>query len=240
MAITFRAKADTNEYTTDKTLVVNKPTGTVEGDLMVAAIAYGAADPGAMTPPADWTPIRETANGTTLFLKTYYKIAGASEPASYTWTSANNVTAKVGAICTYYNIDGTPFDVDSYQANASSTNITAPGLTAAEDNELLVFAGAINIGTSSTTFTPPGGMTERVDVHSTYYCSLEMADAIQASAGASGDKVATAGSAGINIGHLAAFKELSATFKLSGVTDPAKISGVTASGIAKVTGVAPS
>src|SRR2546425_5611240 len=102
------------------TLTVNKPTGVVSGDLLIAAISVRAAAPAT---PSGWTLIwcQYSSSGSgsggstcpgatpTVSLAVYRKVAGASEPASYSWTVANKAE---GIISAYYNVDTTnPLDV---------------------------------------------------------------------------------------------------------------------------------
>jgi len=61
----------------------------------------------------------------------------------------------------------------------------------------------------NSTITPPAGMTERFDVVSnagTYPVICEGADAIQATAGATGDRIATDPLNAWNIGQLVALR----------------------------------
>lgn len=75
---------------------VNRPTATVDGDLLIAYISFSAAS-GALTitPPAGWTQIgttqsvRDTALGISITTGVYAKIA-SSEPASWNWTTGTN------------------------------------------------------------------------------------------------------------------------------------------------------
>ena len=82
-------------------LTINKPTGTIAGDVMVAAIAtVPSTIP--ITPPAGWTLIQSQQQTTsnTSVLATYYRVAGASEGTSYTWTLSNAHSGAVGGILT--------------------------------------------------------------------------------------------------------------------------------------------
>jgi hypothetical protein len=61
--------------------------------------------------------------------------------------------------------------------------------------------GAFSIANGATV-TPPGGMTERGEVASTSKIRTEVADALQAAAGPTGARSATATSSGANVGQL--------------------------------------
>src|SRR2546422_1202469 len=120
------------------TLTVNKPTGVVSGDLLIAAISVRAAAPAT---PSGWTLIwcQYSSSGSgsggstcpgatpTVSLAVYRKVAGASEPASYSWTVANKAE---GIISAYYNVDtSNPIDATaqcilSAAASAGATSLS--------------------------------------------------------------------------------------------------------------------
>jgi len=87
-------------------LSITKPTGTTTGDLMIAFV--GTRDEGAertWTGPAGWTEIYdETASGSQNGpdMAAYYKVANASEAASYSFTCSGS-EPLAGAIVTYRN-----------------------------------------------------------------------------------------------------------------------------------------
>ena len=197
---------------------INKPAGVVTNDVLVAGITVRGAP--TITAPSGWTLVRSDLSGTIIKQEVYRKVAGASEPASYTWTFALPVDGVVGAIAAYSGVNTTtPIDVSGGQTNASSTSVTAPSITTTVANTMLVgFFGTAD----DATFTAPGSMTERSDVlvDTTFDVSAESADATQAPAGASGTKVATASKATINIGQLVALKP-SGTIALRGASQAA-------------------
>jgi hypothetical protein len=210
-SITYRANAT---KVTSNSMLINKPTGTIQYDVMVANIYVVGTDPN-ITAPSGWTLVLSTLDGTTARLSTYRKVAGASEPASYTWTLSGS-TMTEGGIITFYGVNTTdPIDVYGGQANAASTSYTAPSVTTTVSNAMLVAAFGAKAGGSSNTVTPPAGMTERYDIgqnNNGPSCN-EAATVAQALAGASGTKVAT-GQSGTNIGHLVALKPDTTNYEL--------------------------
>ena len=66
-------------------LVINKPT-VVVGDLMIASIAVNDGSIVNVTAPSGWSQIARTDNDINVALISYYKVAGDSEPSTYTWT----------------------------------------------------------------------------------------------------------------------------------------------------------
>ncbi len=187
-------------------VTVGVPGGVAAGDLMLAQIAVRGGTGVTITAPAGWTGILQGTNGTILRQAIYYRIAGATEPASYTFTLSSN-QRMTGGIAVYHGVDAAdPIDVWSTRSNASSTAVTANAVTTTVANTMVV--GFFATGTV-TSFTPPGGMTERHDAATSAGpngVAIEAAEAVQAMAGSTGTRTATAGSAGANIGALVALK----------------------------------
>jgi hypothetical protein len=93
----FRAAESAGITAGETALTISKPYGTTSGDVMIAAIAF--RPPGAtLTPPSGWTLIRRTNQmaSNTSAQATYRKVAGGSEPVSYTWTQGSS-PATLGA-----------------------------------------------------------------------------------------------------------------------------------------------
>jgi hypothetical protein len=72
---------------------VNKPTGTAQNDVMIAtmnlSVGGGGAGTVAVTPPTGWVPyasMRGVTGSGGVQYAAWYKVAGAGEPANYTWT----------------------------------------------------------------------------------------------------------------------------------------------------------
>jgi hypothetical protein len=102
--ISFVAASEAST-TNSGTLALDKPTGTIQGDLMLTYVnSYtGAADP---TAPSGWTKIRLVNGGSGVIgLSAWYKIAGASEPASYTWSVGTAAVWQVAG-ASYRGVDG--------------------------------------------------------------------------------------------------------------------------------------
>lgn len=68
-----------------KTLVIEKPTGTVSGNGMIAVICATGKAKVAFTAPSGWTMVKEVVEGEEFRTAVYEKRAGGSEPASYEW-----------------------------------------------------------------------------------------------------------------------------------------------------------
>jgi hypothetical protein len=160
---------------------------------MVAAIAV-RPNTGTIT-ASGWTLVRRTDNatGNANSLAIYYKVAGASEPTSYSFTFSTS-TGAAGGIAAFSGVDTTnPIDVDGGQNTASGLTLAAPTVTTRFANDMIITTHAFS---SSATFTPPSGMTEAFDVASGVIGSggesIEGNYQAQAAVGLSGVRTATA------------------------------------------------
>src|SRR3990167_3802106 len=83
------------------TVTINKPSGTASGDLLVAHIAHHANDNlDTSSLPTDWVIWLHNTTDESDGLETWIfsKVAGGSEPASYTWTITGASITWTGAI----------------------------------------------------------------------------------------------------------------------------------------------
>lgn len=173
---TYVASAGTREGGGD--VIVTKPTGTTEGDLMVAFIMVGSSG---VTPtyPSGWTQATLDTTGANSGAVAY-KIAGASEPSDYTFTLGGSFGRTV-QITTIRNVRN--LTVGTYDEGSDDT-LVAPSITATE-GILLAWFGAE--GTPSRD-SAPSGMTLGVQTTGgpicwTYYQTV--------SSGSTGNKTLT-------------------------------------------------
>jgi hypothetical protein len=175
-AIAFVGAAKAENGNGSASLSITKPTGVVEGGVMVATVT--AAGTGSITTPSGWTVIKNVA-GTALRQVTYYKVAGASEGASYSWSLGSSRAAS-GGIADYSGVNQVvPVDAIA-SASGESGNASAPSVTTSAASDLVLVAASF---ATATTVTAGASTTERFDVGSSSNTS-EVADFIQASAGA--------------------------------------------------------
>jgi hypothetical protein len=88
--------ASQNTRTSGTTMSINKPTSTQQGDLM---IAFMCSDQNrTWTGATGWTEVAD--QGTSPSLRIAYRVAGSSEPSSYTFNLSSSAN-MVGAILTY-------------------------------------------------------------------------------------------------------------------------------------------
>lgn len=180
-----------------------------QNDLMVVHLAAAVTVTGSgATPPSGWTLIRFDLDGSGIGSWTYYKVAGASEPNSYTFSVSTGINL-IGGIRAYRGIDpATPFQT-SAGATTSGTSLVAPSITTTTDSALVVTFYSILPGASST-YTPPANTTERYDYSNVqnHWKTISGDDFMRPSAGATGTQTATSSLAGSGLAQIAAFKKL--------------------------------
>lgn len=176
------------------TLVINRPGSTSAGNLLLAGITVAGGSNVTITPPSGWTLVGRTNNSTSVGVATYRKIATSSEASSYTWSISPSARATGGIVRLTGVNTSTPVDV-SAGATGSGTSVTAPSVTTTVENTALVgFFGS----NTNATFTPPGTLTERVDVAnaSSSGPAIQAATGERATIGATGTRTATASKTG--------------------------------------------
>jgi hypothetical protein len=185
------------------TVAVTKPPGLAVGDLMLAfQVADNDGTLANMTGPAGWTTIasQAAAAGGQPAMKVWQQVATSTETAASSFsfeTGSGNIYCSVGllAITEGTFLASEPLFVGAvFGINASSsTSHVAPSIGTGVTNGLLITAHSTDQGgASGTSYTPPSGMTERVDTAaSTGWSCLEVNTLVLTSAGATGAKTAT-------------------------------------------------
>lgn len=172
-------------------LVVNAPATITSGNLLVAVL-YWVGNATSVLSSAGWTNVAQGGVGTqssTVFTKT----AGASEPASYTFSSTSAIfwTAIIEQWSgTPNGVDGTP----GFNAATATTSGTAPSVTATGSADIWI----VGVGDDNQTISPstPTGMTARTNVkNATSGLGLWLYDKALSSSGATGAASFTFGSA---------------------------------------------
>jgi hypothetical protein len=146
-----------------------------------------------------------TPNGTAYRQFVYTKIATGAEPLTYEFLFSQR-SAATGAIVAYSGVNtANPVQTFTF-AIGSATDITGPSATTTANGARVLGAFSIN---NNAAVTEPAGMTERGEVASSTKIKTEVADMVQPTAGATGDKVATAAVGTANIGQLIVLKPAS-------------------------------
>jgi len=183
-AITFVASA---KATGNASVTINKPTGTANNDLMIAFVFMDSGLNRTWTPPSGWTEVLDMNSPPNITVA--YKIAGASEPANYTW-SPSGTGGCAGTIVTYSNAS---YDkIGTVSTTMVGSVQTASGITLAASGSTL-FAFFCNSNTGVTWSSPTSGLSSLVS-NSTTYGSYVLYSQDNVGSGATGDKSATVSS----------------------------------------------
>jgi hypothetical protein len=174
------------------------------------------ASAGNICAPAGWTLVRDTINnngggtgGGGVRMQTYIRVATAGDAAggvSYTWYAELNnpstapatiFVSGAGGIASYSGVDNAaPVNSEGGNVTGSSLSHTGNSITTSVANTMLVSSFSL---LSADTWTAPGTMTERIDRSAPASppgndvgVALLMADEPRATAGATGNRTATA------------------------------------------------
>src|SRR5918912_2548109 len=120
---------------------IAKPAGVAAGDLLLAAVDVRASGSVAISAPVGWSLIRRDSNSpgyAALSEALYYRIAGSTEPASYSW-SFGSAAAAASAIVSFRGADlTTPIDAHSGAYVPKNKSITAPTVVTTTANDSLI------------------------------------------------------------------------------------------------------
>lgn len=150
---------------TDRTVAIPKPSGVQAGDVLVAQVFDSLL--GALTVPAGWSLVAEREAGAH-HLGVYLKVAGSSEPSSYSWTGAPESAWPyvVGSMSAYRGVDGLEPVVSAAiraNPNAGGTGTSASSASIPVGVENAMIHTYATFQTYDQTYTPPSGAT--VDYH---------------------------------------------------------------------------
>ena len=132
-APTVRAWTSNFDTSSTTSISVNKPTGTAEGDFLLIFIS---SDDAATTHdlPSGFTNIYDEIDAGAQTASLYYKIAGASEPGSYSVTKSS----ERSAIQCVAIQDNNSLDQNAYNTGGASSTAQCPTVTPSESDTLLL------------------------------------------------------------------------------------------------------
>jgi hypothetical protein len=193
MAIQFRNASD-NQTAASTSITFSKPTDTAENDILLCCIYANKDSPGPdiSAPDGTWTSIDYEVYNTTRRWELFWKRAGASEGADYTFTmtSGTNLSLK-GGIAAFSGVitSGTPYDQHSNNVyHTSDLLIIGSSITPTESLSLAVFissGGNLLTGSSIN-----NSFTERYDQGAAEF-HLYVADRALTSTSSIGDTTQT-------------------------------------------------
>src|SRR5207249_12049464 len=126
--ISLRAASASNNGAGGATLTLTTPVGSCSGDVLaphVIVFPYTTL----FRSPAGWSIVLRQDSSSSISTASYVRVAGASEPASYTWNFGTAGEAS-GGIASYTGADTTtPVDASHAQYNNSTSNVDNTGVT---------------------------------------------------------------------------------------------------------------
>lgn len=179
----------THAATAVSAVTLDRPAGTVVGDVLVATISADL-NPSVTQVPTGWTAMvnglsvnSSGSSGARLY--SYYKVVTSSEPASYTW-SLSAARKWGGGVTAYRGVDtATPLDssvVTAVNTTYTATALTLPSITTASGGAMLV--GGLALDSANPAVSAPSGWVEQWE--SAGGQVAEHASGTQAEAGATG------------------------------------------------------
>ena len=181
-AIEFVASAQAQNAVTS-TVVISKPTGVQQGDLLIAFCAAG--NDRNWTGDTGWTEVVDQTVKPSL--RVAYLVAGASEPSSYTFTLNGNSSASgVIAAFRYAAYD----TIGSIATNSSTSVQTAPAITLSSANSAIL-AFFAHDSTSRTWSNPTSGLVSTATDSDGNAPSFALYRQLNLSSGSTGTRSAT-------------------------------------------------
>jgi hypothetical protein len=169
------------------------PAGVVAGDVLIATVdAEGSAG---FTVPSGWSSTGLFSGATFFgFSGVYFHVAGAGEPASYSWGLGTSRKA-VGTIGSYVGVEtSSPIETSATAGAGSGTSDSAASVTTSVNNTMVIMGFGADDSVGSFTITPPASTNNRASVFTSGAGSVagsKAQDFIQATAGATGTKTFT-------------------------------------------------
>lgn len=210
--VNFESFSIQNADNTDTaSVVLSAPSGTVNGNLMIALIAMSSAGGRTLNSvPSGWIQIQLTGSGggSVPILGTYYKVA-SSESGNYTWGFSSSNTGVGGCIIRLSDVDtSSPVDTsnaDDAISDGGGSAVFTNTITPSGDG-MIIFAGAYRgnntdpSGYAIVTNNPT--WTERVVDDSTNGYIFSVATAQRPETSATGNSSLTIGGGSAAAAHL--------------------------------------
>ncbi|HLY84303.1 MAG TPA: hypothetical protein VKQ71_15050, partial [Acidimicrobiales bacterium] len=163
MGATFRSAATATA--TAASVTVTAPAGVTLGDQLLA-IVWSADDSATFSAPSGWSALGANqdpgSGGSHVPTQLFQKVATASEPANYKFTSSVNNQALGGAVLDY---SGGTVDAQNTKNTGTSTaaSLAAASVTTTQGSETVVAFWVQALGAGAG-ITLPGGVTTRASV----------------------------------------------------------------------------
>lgn len=171
--VAFESKTELDQVTNSTTWVLSKPSGTIEGSFLLAHLANQNDARTIVGVPSGWTLLDSSVSTDNPHQAlVYYKVAGGSEPSTYTWTwDASSGSNGTGTIERYSGVDPlNPIGAHSVRnVDAVSLVYDSENVLPTRDRSLLASFISMDAGAAAVSpqYTPEGGWTERFDYEGT-------------------------------------------------------------------------
>lgn len=147
MAISFVAQTNFNSLTDGSSVVADCPAGVVSGDLLVMVVGLYEIT-GANVTSTGWTRVDAYANDIEDAAAVLTKVAGASEPATYTVNFGASATARIGGIAAYRGAVGLAAEAGSNEQGVSPP-LSTPSVANGDANNWRIVFGYAAGGSSN-------------------------------------------------------------------------------------------
>ena len=169
------------------TWTLKVPSTVQPGELLLATLCGGDSATSVTaieTPPVGWTLLdTRVISGNGIFSR-YYRVAGATEPASYDWTY-NIAYYGVAWLTNYANVDTTtPFELPPNETSLTGTSFDTPSSvsTTVPNSVALVTIYGYSTATNAQ-WTIPTGLVQIIAINNAHVRSAVSADALIATPG---------------------------------------------------------
>lgn len=178
----------------------NKPTGTADGDVMVAFLGDDWGAFGDSSAPGGWTLRTSLDRGSdNLHCKIWTKTA-SSEGASYSFNIGVGANGCVTIVTTRGTTESVLTDINWA---AASTSRDAPSITGVTASPVALCYALLEANATTNTFTPPSGMNEESDVQPDVWACHSVAS-LTAPPEPTGTRTFTSSTAGASAGGIQA------------------------------------
>ena len=185
-AIEFVASAQAQNSGTVNTVVISKPTGVQQGDLLIALCI--TSNDRSWTGDTGWTEVVD--QGVKPSLRVAYLVAGASEPSSYTFTISNNSSAS-GVIAAFRYA---AYDTIGSIATGSASGVQTASAITLSSASSAILAFFAHDGSSRTWSNPTSGLISTASDSDAASSSWALYRQLNLSSGSTGTRSATCSS----------------------------------------------
>lgn len=185
MTIAAASSSSATASNTDPT--VTKPSGTADGDFLVA-FAWSTPEGPAVGAPSGWALAGETT-GPAGYGRVWTRTA-AGEPASWTFTGGSSSASHVHVVRVAGSSGALEVAPTWTSTGTGETTHTAPSVSPTGTSSLLLTSFFGIFDSTSATWTAPSGMTELVDVHDARWVASCTDAEVRSAAGATGTRAA--------------------------------------------------